>query len=206
MMQNVFRLATVLFLVAFAISIKGSVLSYAIQDRDENLTASMVAKIASVAAYGMAPQEEPGARRTRVSAAELNAFLNSSVVVLPEALARPRFTLTGEGTLLAEAVVDLDRVGERPNTGPFDPLSLLSGQLPVKAAAVIDSADGLARVNIDYVEIGGIRIPRGLARELIAGYTGSVDRPEGIDVDLEYSLPHRILAIHVRPGEAVIIQ
>ena len=32
------------------------------------------------------------------------------------------------------------------------------------------------------------------------------DRPEGIDVDLEYSLPHRILAIHVRPGEAVIIQ
>ena len=205
-MQSVFRVATVLVFMVFAISIKGAVLSYAIQDSDEDLTASMVAKIASVAAYGLAPQEESGARRTRVSDAELNAFLNSSIVVLPEALARPRFTFIGEGALLAEAVVDLDRVSERPTAGPFDPLSLLSGQLPVKAAAVIDSADGLARVNIDYVEIGGIRIPHGLARELIAGYTGSVDRPKGVDVDLEYSLPHRILAIHVRPGEAVIIQ
>ncbi len=205
-MQSIFRVATVLFLMAFAISIKGSVLSHAIQDGDEDLTASVVAKITSIAAYGSAPQEESGTRRTRVSAAELNAFLNSSAVVLPEALARPRFTFIGEGALLAEAVVDLDRVGERPTAGPFDPLSLLSGQLPVKAAAVIDSADGLARVNIDYVEIGGIRIPHGLARELIAGYTESADRPEGVDVDLEYSLPHRILAIQVRPGEAVIIQ
>jgi hypothetical protein len=205
-MQSVFRVATVLVFMVFAISIKGAVLSYAIQDSDEDLTASMAAKIASVAAYGLAPQEESGARRTRVSDAELNAFLNSSIVVLPEALAQPRFTFIGEGALLVEAVVDLDMVGERPTAGPFDPLSLLSGQLPVKAAAVIDSADGLAKINIDYVEIGGIRIPHGLARELIAGYTGSVDRPKGVDVDLEYSLPHRILAIHVRPGEAVIIQ
>ena len=119
-MQSVFRVATVLFLMAFAISIKGSILSHAIQDREQNLTASMMAKIASVAAYGLAPQEESGTRRTRVSDAELNAFLNSSIVVLPEALARPRFTFIGEGALLAEAVVDLDRVSERPSAGPFE--------------------------------------------------------------------------------------
>ena len=204
-MQSSFRVAGIVFYVVIATCLKGTVLSNSSQDNADDLTASMIAKIASVAAYGLDPHDDPGARKTRFSDAELNAYLNSSVV-LPEALAEPRFSLIGEGALLVEGVIDLERVGKRSNAGPFDPISLLSGKLPVKVAAVIHAADGLARVNLDYVEIGGIRIPQGLARELIAGYTGSADRPKGIDVDLEYSLPYRILTIHIHPGEAVIVQ
>ena len=204
-MRSSFRVASIVLCMVFATSLQGAVLSNSIQDNAEDLTAAIIAKIASVAVYGLNPQSEPGARKTRFSDAELNAYLNSSVA-LPEALAEPRFSLIGEGALLAEGVVDLDRVGNRPNAGPFDPISLLSGKLPVKAAAVIQSADGLARVHLDYLEIGGIRLPQNLTKELIAAYTRSVDRPAGIDIDLEYSLPYRILKIHVHPGEAVIVQ
>ncbi|SVC09324.1 uncharacterized protein METZ01_LOCUS262178, partial [marine metagenome] len=52
--------ASIVFCIVFATSLTVTVLSNSIQDNAEDLTAAVIAKMATVAVYGLNPQSEPG--------------------------------------------------------------------------------------------------------------------------------------------------
>jgi len=165
----------------------------------------MAAKLADIVVHGSAPEERQAARETRASEAELRAFLLAGVT-LPDGVTDPNLTLVGEGTAVAEAIVDLDRVRSRRSGSWTDPLSYLSGRLPVRASGVLHAENGVARVEIERVEVGGIGVPHLLLRELVAAYTRTDDQPAGLDLDDEYQLPYRVQEIRILAGEVVVVQ
>ncbi|HJO37211.1 MAG: hypothetical protein QGG24_05505 [Vicinamibacterales bacterium] len=186
----------------FAIASAGFVQS---GETQEALVTSMAAKLADIVVHGSAPEERQAARETRASEAELRAFLLAGVT-LPDGVTDPNLTLVGEGTAVAEAIVDLDRVRSRRSGSWTDPLSYLSGRLPVRASGVLHAENGVARVEIERVEVGGIGVPHLLLRELVAAYTRTDDQPAGLDLDDEYQLPYRVQEIRILAGEVVVVQ
>ena len=196
------RMASGLVVMVFAIASTGFPQSSGTQEAP---VTSMAAKLADIVAHGSAPAERQAARETRASEAEMRAFLLAGVT-LPDGVTDPDLTLVGEGTVIAEAVVDLDRVRSGRAGSWTDPLSFLSGRLPVRASGVLHATSGVARIEVERVEVGGIGVPHLLLRELVAAYTRSDDQPAGLDLDGEYPLPYRVQEIRILAGEVVVVQ
>ena len=173
--------------------------------QEEALAASFAVKLAGVVGHSAGEGVPESSRETRVTEAEVNAYLRSNAP-LPAGISEPHVTFAGEGRAAGRAVVDLDQVRELRQGGWFNPLSYLTGQLSVTATGVLRASDGVARVTIERAEVGGIPLPARLLRELIASYTKSDETPDGVDVDGEHPLPYGIREIQVHPGEVRIVQ
>ena len=170
---------------------------------DDSAAASLALKLAAVIGRATEGGETP--HETRLTEAEVNAYLTSGIT-LPGGVTGPVIELTGDGRATGRATVDLDRVREGRQGGWLDPTSYLTGRLPVAATGVLHTVDGVARVEIEQVEIGGVPVPASLLREVVATFTKSADHPDGVDVDGDHPLPYGIREIQIHPGEVRIFQ
>ncbi len=145
--------------------------------------------------------------RTQVTEDELNSwFMYRAPALLPEGLRQPQVTLVGGGGLTAQAIVDLDGVTQGSSGGGFDPLSLLGSMVPVTVTGVLQSADGVAHLDVQTVLVAGFPVPVAVLQELASFYSRTPERPQGFRLDDAFTLPAGIRHIDIGAGQAVVVQ
>jgi hypothetical protein len=167
---------------------------------------SFARKVLEIQQYARAPL--PGARLTPVTEAELNSYLRLAVADrFPDGVRDPYIAIVGNGRVTGRALVDLDAVGRaRRSPSLADVATLLAGQFEITVVGTLRSEDGLARFDLESASAGGVPVPKGLVQDLVRYYSRSPEFPSGVNLDDPVALPARIQEIHVREGQAVVVQ
>ena len=153
-----------------------------------------------------AAEPSPDVRLTPLPEPDVNAYLSHQAVShLPVGIRGPVVRI-GVDRLSAEAVIDLDAIRESRERAGFDPVQFLGGQLLVTASGRVRSGDGLARVDVETVTVGGIPVPVEVLQELVRYFTRTPDQPAGTRLDAPIPLPYGISELRLSPGLAVIVQ
>lgn len=163
-------------------------------------------KVAVINAHAERPTRQ--GRRTTVTESEVNAYLAYDAgTQIPAGVVEPSVTILGAGRLSGRAVVDLDAVRKSKNATSFwDPMSYLTGRLPVTATGTLKTSNGTAQFVLETAAIGGVPIPKLLLQEIVSYYSRTSSNPAGIGLDDRFALPARIREIQVERGQAIIIQ
>jgi hypothetical protein len=163
-------------------------------------------KVARIVQQGESKSTSP--RQTVVTEGEVNSYLRFRAgSQLPTGVTDPSVGILGEGKLNGRAVVDLDVIRQKKGTGGwFDPVSYLTGRLPVTASGTPYTQDGKGRFELASAEVSGLPIPKTFLQELVYYYTRTPDNPGGINIDQPFELPAEIQRIDVEKGSATVIQ
>ena len=148
------------------------------------------------------------ARQTVVTEGEVNSYLRFSAGdQLPVGVTDPVIGIEGQGRLNGRAIVDLDVIRQKRSSGGwFDPMSYLTGRLPVTATGVLQTQEGRGRFTLETAAISGVPIPKSFLQEIVSFYSRSSDFPTGINIDDPFDLPAEIQKIDTQQGRANIIQ
>jgi hypothetical protein len=138
-----------------------------------------------------------------VTQGELNSFLNLSIK-LPPGLTDIDFALQ-QDVISAKAVVDLDRVrGQLPPTGALNPVSYLSGRVPVELEGKLPSDNGFGSIELSKIRLGGLPIPVSLLEQMVLQMTKTHDNPGGFDILSPFRLPYSVRKVRIQPGQALL--
>jgi hypothetical protein len=193
----------VLAILALVVASTSAVQRYTKQDAD-----SFSAKMTRIVAQGKAkPLAGAAERTTQISDNELNAYfeLNAKEQV-PVGIVEPTINALGDGKLGGHAIVDLDAVRKQKQRGWLDPMSYLSGRLPLKASGTLTTKDGVGRFALESAEISGVSVPKTLIQELLSYYSKTPQNPAGINMDDPFELPANIREIRVGKAQSTIVQ
>ena len=153
-----------------------------------------------------AAEPSPDIRLTPLPEPDVNAYLaHQAVPHLPVGIRAPVVRI-GDDSLSAEAVIDLDAIRDSRERRGLDPVQFLGGRLHVTASGRIRSGGGLARVDVETVTVGGIRVPVEVLQELVRYFTRTPEQPAGTRLDAPIPLPYGITELRLSPGLAVIVQ
>jgi hypothetical protein len=146
--------------------------------------------------------------KTTITERETNAYLEHEVSGdLPAGVVMPSIAMLGAGRVTGRAVVDLDRVRkEMKARSIFNPISYLSGRLPVVATGAIRTGNGVGRFQFESASVGGVRVPKLVLQQIVGYYSRSERYPSGVSLDDPIALPAGIREIQVERGQAVVIQ
>jgi hypothetical protein len=152
--------------------------------------------------------QKPGTRRTSVSEGELNSwFAYSATPLLPAGVAEPRVTLVGNGKVVGTALVDLDAIAKKKQSGgTFDLWNLVSGRVPVNVTGTLRTKDGQGSFLLESADISGLPVPKTFLQEMVSYYSRTPNNPRGVNLEDPFALPASIRQIDVGAGQAVIVQ
>jgi hypothetical protein len=139
----------------------------------------------------------PAGALVTLTSAEINAWAETEAAEkYPDALRRPVISL-GEGRATGEALVDFSKLTSGQGAGNWLLRTLLEGERPVSVTVRLESAGGMAKVDLERVEIGGVPI-QGRTLDLLLDY---VFRPRYPDARIgePFELGYNMEAIRVRP-------
>ena len=147
-------------------------------------------------------------QQTPVSELEANSYLNFNLrEKIPRGLTDPQVSFLGHGNLGGRVFVDIDEFKRhRGSGGMMDPLSYISGRVPLTARGVLRTQDGKGQFQLISAEIHRVPIPKRLLQELVTYFSRSQDNPRGINIDEPFNLPAKIRQVIVNAGEAVVAQ
>ncbi len=167
---------------------------------------AMARKIEAIAKNGAAVPVRP--KRTPMSELEINSYLNFNLRdKIPRGLANPEITPLGDGRLSGRVFVDIDEFKQhRASGGFFDPLSYISGQVPVRASGTLSTREGQGRFQLYAADILGVPLPKPVLQELVSFFSRTPERPNGFNLDEPFNLPAKIREVTVNNGEAIIAQ
>ena len=146
--------------------------------------------------------------RTEITEIEINSYLRYGLAdAMPVGVTDPSVVIEGRGRLSGRAVVDLSRAAkENGSGGLFDPLTYLTGRLPVEASGVLHATGGAGTFELESASVSGVPIPKLVLQEILTAYSRSASRPDGLNIDAPFTLPAGIREIEMKPGQAVIVQ
>jgi len=197
------RSAALLLISALAITPLAGQARFTKQDADrfQSKLAKIVQLGNAAAIRAAAPQSTP------VSDVEVNSYLRFHAAdQIPVGIVEPTLNALGDGRVSGRAVVDLDAVRKQKQRGWLDPMSYLTGRLPVTAAGRLTTKDGIGQFQLDSAEISGVTVPKAVLQELLTHYSRTPENPAGIDMDAPFELPSRIREIRVGTGTSTIVQ
>jgi hypothetical protein len=197
------RPAALVLLGALAIAPLGAQGRFTKQDADRFQT-----KLVRIVQQGKAAVGRTGTTRsTPVSDVEVNSYLRFHAAdQIPVGILEPTLNALGEGRVSGRAVVDLDAVRKQKQRGWLDPMSYLTGRLPVSAAGRLTTKDGRGQFQLETAEISGVTIPKAVLQELVSYYSRTPENPAGLDMDAPFELPSRIREIRVGSGTSTVVQ
>lgn len=148
------------------------------------------------------------ARRTPVTEGEVNAYLAYDAGdQIPVGIVQPYVSIVGDGRLAGRAWVDLDTVRRmRESRSLLDPLRYMSGRLEVTASGILHTREGVGVFQLESAAISGVTVPKVVLQELLAAYSRTLDRPDGLGLDDPFALPANIREIEVARGQAIVVQ
>ena len=163
-------------------------------------------KVALINAHAENPARQ--GRRTIVTEGEVNSYLvYDAGDQIPAGVVEPSVTILGGGKLSGRAVVDLDAVRKAKHATSFwDPMSYLTGHLPVTAVGTLKTSNGTAQFFLESAAVAGVTIPKLILQEIVTYYSRTPSKPSGIGLDDPFALPSKIREIQVERGQAIIIQ
>jgi hypothetical protein len=163
-------------------------------------------KIDEINQNASAPEPQP--KSTPFSESEVNSYLAFNIKdKIPRGLTNPEINMLGNGSLAGRVLVDLDEFNRtRRSQGFMDPLSYLSGRLPVTARGVLRAQNGRGRFQLGSAEIYGVALPKQLVQELVSYFSRTQKNPKGFNMDAPFDLPAKIRRIDVNKDEAVMVQ
>jgi hypothetical protein len=149
----------------------------------------------------------PASQTTQLTDAELNAYLHFHLKdQVPAGVVEPTLSALGDGRVQGAATIDLDAVRKQKQRAWTDPMSYMTGRLPLTASGLLITQNGVGRFQLETAELSGIAIPKSLVQELLAFYSKSAEKPSGISMDDPFELPAGIKEIRVGKGEAMVVQ
>jgi hypothetical protein len=139
-----------------------------------------------------------------VTEGQLNSFVNLTLAEeIPPELSGLELRLL-QDRLAARATLDLDRLrAKMPQGGAASLLTMLTGVVPVEARGRVDSADGLFRLDLEEIFIGGVSLPPTLLAQIVSFATRNEERPNGLDITAPVALPWTGRRVRVEPGRAL---
>ncbi len=148
------------------------------------------------------------AKKTPVSENEVNSYLAFNAKdKIPHGLTNPQITITGNGRLAGHVLIDIDEFKRhRSPQGFMDPLSYISGQVPVTARGVLRTREGKGQFQLESAEILGFPLPKPILQELVAFFSRTPEHPNGFDMDAPFNLPAKIREVVINKGGAVVVQ
>jgi len=178
-------------------------------EADSSLTRAlanqMAQKITQIALHGLSAQ--PASRHTVVNQRELNSFLAFHArKEIPPGVMDPTVTIAPAGRLVGRAIVDLDEVRKARQAAGLSAPLLMTGRLPIQAAGVLRTSNGVAKFELQEAWVSSIPIPKALLQQIVAHYTRTPDSPDGFDLDAPFALPSAIREIRTGEGTATIVQ
>jgi hypothetical protein len=196
------------FAVITAVSLAAVAPAVAWQRLNKQDSDRFEAKMSRIVALGNQKQARPsGPVTTPISDAEINAYLEyGAKAQVPAGIVEPRLNALGEGRVGGQATVDLDAVRKQKQRGWLDPMSYLTGSLPLTASGMLVTKDGVGRFQLESAQISGVSVPKSLLQELLGYYSRTPENPAGISMDDPFELPARIREIQVQRGQANIVQ
>jgi hypothetical protein len=196
------------FAVITAVSLAAVAPALAWQRLNKQDSDRFQAKLTRIVAFGNQKQARASAPvNTPITDAELNAYFEyGAKEQIPSGIVEPRLNAVGDGRVSGQATVDLDAVRKQKQRGWLDPMSYLTGSLPLTASGLLITKDGVGRFQLESAQVSGVSVPKSLLQELLAYYSRSAERPNGISMDDPFELPARIREIQVQRGQAMIVQ
>jgi hypothetical protein len=139
-----------------------------------------------------------------VTEGQLNSFVNLTLAEkIPPEMSDLELHLL-QDRLGARALLDLDRLrAKMPEGGAASLLSMLTGIVPVELSGRVQSAEGLLRIELEEVLIGGVSLPPALLAQIVSYATRNEERPQGLDITAPVALPWTARQVRVRPGRAL---
>jgi hypothetical protein len=164
-------------------------------------------KVAQIVVQGDGSQK-PGTKKTQVSETEVNSwFAYSAKPLLPMGVSDPKVTLVGNGRLTGQAIVDLDAIAKKKQSGgTFDIWNLVGGKVPVNVAGTLRTKDGVGTFQLESADVSGLPLPKTFLQEVVSYYSKTPSHPQGVKIDDPFELPASIRQIDVGSGQAVIVQ
>lgn len=152
--------------------------------------------------------QKPGMKRTPVSENEVNSwFAYSAKPLLPQGVTNPQITMLGNGRVAGQAVVDLDAIAKKKQSGgTFDVWNLVGGKVPVNVAGTLRTKDGVGTFQLESADMSGVPLPKSFLQEVVSYYSRTASHPQGVKIDDPFALPASIRQIDVGTGQAVIVQ
>ena len=172
--------------------------------RDAELLKKKVATIKERASAKPTARE----RRILVTEDELNSYLVFEAgPAIPAGVVEPTVSILETGRVSARAVVDIDAVNKaKKSPSMFDPMSYLSGKLPIEASGRVTTKDGVGHFTLESASVSGVPVPKLVLQEIVTFYSRTPDQPDGFGLDDPFELPARIREIHTLRGQAIIVQ
>lgn len=165
-------------------------------------------KLTTIVAFGNTPATRAAQpRATPLTDVELNSYLRYLAAdQIPVGIVEPTLNAIGSGRVSGRAIVDLDAVRKQKQRGWLDPVGYLGGRLPVTAAGILTTKDGIGQFQLESAEISGVTVPKAVLQELLSYYSRTPENPDGINMDAPFELPARIREIRVASGTSTIVQ
>ena len=165
------------------------------------------AKLTKIVQAGNVKTLKPAPQTTQISDNELNAYFKYNAKdQIPVGIVEPTINALGDGRVGGRAVVDLDAVRKQKQRGWLDPMSYMTGRLPITATGKLVTKDGVGQFSLEAAEISGVTIPKTVLQELLGYYSRTKENPNGINMDDPFELPARIREIRVGKATATIVQ
>jgi hypothetical protein len=161
-------------------------------------------KLVQIATNGLA--DKPLSRDTPVTEREVNAYLQAHGGELPKGVLDPSVQILPDGRLLGRATVDLDQVRSAKPRDTFSAWTLLRGQVPVEAAGVLRTQNGVAAFTLDSASVAGVPVPKAILQEVVSYYSKGPNASEGVNFEAPFRLPAHIREIKTAMGRATVVQ
>ena len=147
-------------------------------------------------------------KTTPMSELEVNSYLAFNINdKIPRGLANPEIRMVGDGQLAGRVFVDIDEFKRHRSSGGFlDPLSYISGQVPLTARGVLHTRGGKGQFQLASAEIHGVPVPKPIVQELVSFFSRTPENPHGFNLDAPFNLPAKIREVIVNPGETLLLQ
>ena len=148
------------------------------------------------------------AMKTTITESEANSYLAFNLKdKIPRGLSNPGVHLLDNGRLTGRVLVDIDEFNRSRQTNGFmDPLSYISGQVPVTARGTLHTSAGKGQFQLASAELMGFPLPKPVLQELVSFFTRTRENPAGFNLDAPFNLPAKIREVIVNRAESVIVQ
>jgi hypothetical protein len=163
-------------------------------------------KIDAIAQNGAS---NPGhAMKTTITESELNSYLAFNIKdKIPKGLTNPEVHMLDRGQLTGRVVVDIDEFNRsRESNGFMDPLTYISGQVPVTARGTLRTSSGKGQFQLASAELMGFPLPKPVLQELVSFFTRTRENPAGLNLDAPFNLPAKIRELIINRAEGVVVQ
>lgn len=155
-----------------------------------------------------AAAEPVRSKQTPMTDGEINSYLAFNIKdKIPRGLANPEIRATGDAQLSGRVFVDMDEFKRgRSSGGVMDPLSYISGQVPLTARGVLRTRQGKGQFQLTSAEIHGVPVPKPIVQELVSYFSRTPERPNGFNMDEPFALPAKIREVLINQGKTTIVQ